>query len=163
MSFQSCLTLASPRGGTMAATNSRYKKRTSRQRLRRGYQLVAPGGKMLDMVEQALQQQGHQQLPMQPGTATVLPPLGQITRSEDRFHPLEIQFDLPAAAIPGQYRRRLRHLGRDVGPDHEVPRQEPSQPRQLLLLLRRPLPQRASLQTGRPAVSFDRHQPPRVV
>ena len=57
----------------MAATNSRYKKRTSRQRLRRGCQLVAPGGKMLDILEQAFQQQGHQQLPVQPGAATVLP------------------------------------------------------------------------------------------
>src|SRR5207249_7631141 len=100
MSLQRCLTLASPKRGTMAATNSRYRKRTSRQRLRRGCQLVTPGGKMLDMLEQAFQQQGHQQLPVQPGPATVLPPLRQITQSEDRFHPLEIQLDLPAAAIP---------------------------------------------------------------
>src|SRR5437773_4083203 len=100
MSFQRCLTLASPKGGTMAATNSRYRKRTSRQRLRRGCQLVAPGGKMLDIVEQAFQQQGHQQLPVQPGTATVLPPLRQITQSEDRFHPLEIQFNFAVILPP---------------------------------------------------------------
>src|SRR5260370_3564224 len=105
MSFHRSMTLASPKGGTMAATNSRYRKRTSRQRLRRSCQLVAPGGKMLDVVEQAFQQQGHQQLPVQPGTATILPPLRQLTQSEDRFHPFETQFDLPAAAIPGQHRR----------------------------------------------------------
>src|SRR5277367_2224302 len=102
MSFQRCLTLVSPKGGTMAATSSRCRKWTSRQRLRRGCQLVTPGGKMLDILEQAIQQQGHQQLPVQPSSATVLPPLGQFTQSEDRFHPLEIQFDLPAATIPSQ-------------------------------------------------------------
>src|SRR4051794_4512086 len=100
MAFQRRMTLASPNGGTMAATSSRYKNWTSRQRLRRSCQLVAPGGKMLDGLEQAIQQQGHQQLPVQPSSATVVPPLGQITQPEDRFHPLEIQFNLPAATIP---------------------------------------------------------------
>src|SRR5438067_11029964 len=102
MSFQRSITWGKPNGGTMAATSSRYRKRTSRQRLRRTCQLVAPGGKMLDILEQAIQQQGHQQLPVQPSSATVLPPLGQITQAEDRFHPLEIPFNLPAATIPGQ-------------------------------------------------------------
>src|SRR4051794_5492534 len=106
MSFHRCMTVASPKGGTMAATSSRYKKRTSRQRLRRSCQLVAPGGKMLNLVEQAFQQQGHQQLPVQPGTATILAPLRQLSQPEDRFQPLETEFDLPAAAIPGQHRRR---------------------------------------------------------
>src|SRR5215208_863089 len=84
----------------MAATNSRYMKWTSRQRLRRSCQLVAPGGKMLGIVEQAFQQQGHQQLAVQPGAAAVIPLLGQISQSEDRFHPLETQFDLPAIIPP---------------------------------------------------------------
>src|SRR5207253_169070 len=98
--------LVSPEGGTMAATSSRYKKRTSRQRLRRGVQLVAPGGKMLGLVEQSFQQQRHQQLPVQPGTTTVLSLLRQFPQFEDRFHPLEAKFDLPAAAIPVQHGRR---------------------------------------------------------
>ncbi len=67
---------------------------------------------MLDMIEQAFQQQGDQQLPMQPGSATVRPLLGQITQSKDRFHPLEIQLDLPAATIPGQNRGRVQHRRR---------------------------------------------------
>ena len=46
---------------------------------------------MLGVVEQAFQQQGHQQLSVQPSTATVLPPLRHSTQSEDRFQPLEIQ------------------------------------------------------------------------
>src|SRR3954471_8651262 len=108
MSFQRWMTLASPNGGTMAATSSRYRKRTSRQRLRRGCQLVAPGGKMLGVVEQSVQQQGHQQLAVQPGTTTIISPLRQLPQSEDRFHPLETQFDLPAAAIPGQNRLRVQ-------------------------------------------------------
>ena len=163
MSFQRCLTLASPKGGTMAATSSRYRNWTSRQRLRRGCQLVSPGGKMLDGVEQAFQQQGHQQLPVQPGSATILPLFRQIPQSKDRFHPLEIPFNLPAATIPGQHGRRVQHRRQHVGPDKEVPRQQQSRPRQLLLLLGGSLPQRPPLPAGRPAVSFDRHQPPRVV
>jgi hypothetical protein len=55
MSFQRCMTLASPKGGMMDDTSSRYRKWISRQRLRRGYQLVAPGGKMLGVVEQTFQ------------------------------------------------------------------------------------------------------------
>src|ERR1043166_4615758 len=119
MSFQRFMTLAIPTGGTMAATSSRYRKRTSRQRLRRSCQLVAPGGKMLGMVEQAFQQQGHQQFPVQPGPATVLPPLRQFPQSEDRFHSLETQFDLPAAAIPGQDRGHVQRLRWHIGPDEE--------------------------------------------
>src|SRR3954470_19620677 len=102
MASQRCRTLANPNGGKMAATNSRYKNWTSRQRLRRSCQIVAPGGKMLGVVEQAFQQQGHQQLAVQPGTTTIIPLLRQISQSEDRFHPLETQFNLPTAAIPGQ-------------------------------------------------------------
>src|SRR3954464_2532676 len=108
MSFHRRMTVASPKGGTMAATSSRYKKRTSRQRLRRNCQLVAPGGKMLNLVEQAFQQQGHQQLPVPPGTTTIRPPLRQLTQPEDRFQPLETQFDWPAAAIPGPHRHRVQ-------------------------------------------------------
>src|ERR1043166_7768129 len=100
MSSQRCRTVANPKGGMMAATSSRYRKWTSRQRLRRSCQLVAPGGKMLGLVEQAFQQQRHQQLAVQPGTTAVIPPLRQISQPEDRFQPLETQFDLPAAAIP---------------------------------------------------------------
>src|SRR5262245_37364400 len=137
MSFQRCMTLASPKGGTMAATSSRYRKRTSRQRLRRRGQRVAPGGKRLGVVEQAFQPQGHQPFAVQPGTATILSLLRHSTQSADRFHPLEIQFNLPAAAIPGQNRYRVQRLGWHVGPDEEVPRQEQSRPRQLLLLLGR--------------------------
>src|SRR5438132_13929236 len=99
--------LANPAGGTIAATSSRYKKRTSRQRLRRSVRLVAPGGKMLGLVEQSSQQQRHQQLPVQPGAATVLPLLGQLPQPEDRFHPLEAELDLPAAAVPVQHGRRV--------------------------------------------------------
>src|SRR5690349_17570147 len=102
--------LVSPEGGTIAATSSRYKKRTSRQRLRRRVQLVAPGGKMLGLVEQSLQQQRHQQLPMQPGTTAVLPLLRQLPQVKDRFHALETKFDLPAAAVPVQHGRRVQHL-----------------------------------------------------
>src|SRR2546422_177149 len=60
MSFQRCMTLTNPKGGTMAATRSWYMKRTSRQRLRRFCHLVAPGGKMLGIVEQSFQQHRHQ-------------------------------------------------------------------------------------------------------
>src|SRR5437899_4613370 len=102
--------LVSPEGGTMAATSSRYMKRTSRQRLRRGAQLVAPGGKMLGLVEQSFQQQRHQQLPVQPGTATVRSLLQQFSQAEDRFHPLETKFDLPAATVPVQHGLRAQHL-----------------------------------------------------
>ena len=163
MSFHRCMTLANPNGGTMAATSSRYRKRISRQQLRRSCQLVAPGEKMLDVVEQAFPQQGYQKLPVQPGTATVLPLLGPITQPEDRFEPLEAQFDLPAATIPGQNSRPVQRLRRHLGPDEEVTRQEQNRPRHLLLLLGRPLPQRPPLQSGRPAVSFDRHQSSWVV
>src|SRR5436305_14487294 len=108
----------------MAVTNSRYMKWTSRQRLRRSCQLVSPGGKMLGIVEQAFQQQGHQQLAVQPGTAAIIPPLRQISQPEDRSHPLETQFDLPAAAIPApnslHAQCRLWHLG----PHDEVPSQD---------------------------------------
>src|SRR5205823_10511124 len=99
--------LVSPEGGTIAATSSRYMKRTSRQRLRRKVQLVAPGGKMLGLVEQAFQQQSHQQLPVQPGSTTVRPLLGQLPQPEDRFQPLETQFDLPPAPIPVQHGGRV--------------------------------------------------------
>src|SRR5205807_5428080 len=116
--------LASPAGGTTAATSSRYKKRTSRQRLRRAAQLVTPGGKMLGLVEQSLQQQRHQQLAVQPGTATVLPLLRQLPQPQDRFHPLETKFDLPAAAVPVQHRRRGQRPRRHVRPDVEVSRQK---------------------------------------
>src|SRR5947199_5879449 len=100
MASQRCRTLANPKGGKMAATSSRYKKWTSRQRLRRNCQLVAPGGKMLGVVEQAFQQQGHQQLAVQPGTTAIIPPLRQIPQPEDRFHLLKTQFDLPAIIPP---------------------------------------------------------------
>jgi hypothetical protein len=42
---------------------------------------------------------------VQPGTAAIIAPLRQISQPEDRFHPLETQFNLPAAAIPGQNSR----------------------------------------------------------
>jgi len=112
--------LANPTGGTMAATSSRYKKRTSRQRLRLSRQLVAPGGKKLGGGEQVFQHQGYQELSMQPGTATVRSPLRQFTESEDRFHSLKHKFDLPATAIPGQHRRRVQNRHRHVG--HRVNR-----------------------------------------
>ena len=38
---------------------------------------------MLDMLEQAFQQQGHQQFPVQPGTTTVFPLLRQLPQAED--------------------------------------------------------------------------------
>src|SRR3954471_11642537 len=100
MSSHLCRTLANPKGGKMAVTNSRYRKRTSRQRLRRSCQLVAPGGKMLGIVEQAFQQQGHQQLAVQPGTAAVIAPFWQIPEPKDRLHPLKTQLDLPAIIPP---------------------------------------------------------------
>jgi hypothetical protein len=162
MSSQRSMTLANPNGGTMATTSSRCRKRTSRQRLRRGHQLVAPGGKKLGGVEQVFQQQGHQELAVQPGTATVRFPLRQFIQSDNRFHPLEHKFNLPATAIPVQHRRRVQDRRRHVGPDEEVSRQEQRRPRQLLLFLGRPFLQRPPLQTGRQAVSFDRHQPPWV-
>src|SRR3954447_2571549 len=121
MSFQRWMTLASPDGGTMAATRLRNRKRTSRQRLRRGYQLVAPGGKMLGVLEQAIQQQGHQQLPVQPGTTTVLPPLGQITQAQDRFHPLEMQLNFPAPPKPGQPPPCPQPPPRPGGPSQKIP------------------------------------------
>ena len=55
---------------------------------------------MLGLVEQSFQQQRHQQLPVQPGTAAVRPSLGQLPQSEDRFHPLETKLDLPAMMPP---------------------------------------------------------------
>src|SRR5947209_15098842 len=102
--------LANPAGGTMAATSSRYMKRTSRQWLRRNVQLVAPGGKMLGLVEQSFQQQRDQQLPMQPGATTVRPLLGQLPQPQDRFHSFETQFDLPPAAVPMQHGGRVEHV-----------------------------------------------------
>src|SRR3954452_21021068 len=121
MSSQRCRTLANPKGGKMAATNSRNMKWTSRQRLRRSCQLVAPGGKMLGIVEQAFQQQGHQQLAVQPGTATIMPPLRQISQPKDRFHPLETQFNLPAGAIPGQNTPPVQAPGRTFSPPKKFP------------------------------------------
>src|SRR4051812_8814127 len=139
MSSHRWRTLANPKGGKMAATNSRYMKWTSRQRLRRSCQLVAPGGKMLGIVEQAFQQQGHQQLAVQPGTAAVIPPLRQISQPEDRFQPLETQFNLPAAAVPGQDTLHGQCLRGDVSPHEEVPSQEQGHLGWLPLLLRCPL------------------------
>src|SRR3954471_13848075 len=124
MSSHLCRTLANPKGGKMAVTNSRYRKWTSRQRLRRSCQLVAPGGKMLGIVEQAFQQQGHQQLAVKPGTAAIIPPLRQISQPEDRFQPLETQLNLPAAAIPGQNSLHGQRRRGDVGPHEEIPSQE---------------------------------------
>jgi hypothetical protein len=119
ISFQHCRILANPRGGTIAATNSRYLKRTSRQRLRRSGQRLPPGGKMLGVVEQAFQQEGYQQLAVKPGAATVIPLLGQLAQSENRFQPLEMQFDLPAI-MPAKreacsrHRSALRHACRSL-------------------------------------------------
>src|SRR3954468_22901190 len=160
MSSQRWRTLANPKGGKMAATNSRYMKWTSRQRLRRSCQLVAPGGKMLGIVEQAFQQQGHQQLAVQPGTAAIIPPLRQISQPEDRFHPLETQFDLPSTAIPGQNSLHAQGLRRNVSPHEEVPSQEQGRLRRIPLLLRRPLAHRLLFQGGGPTVPVDRQQPP---
>src|SRR5215217_4205324 len=128
MASQRCRTLANPKGGMMAAASSRYKKWTSRQRLRRSCQLVAPGGKMLGVVEQSVQQQRHQQLAVQPGTTAVIPPLRQISQAEDRFHPLEAQFNLPTAAIPGQNGLRVQCHRGDVGPYEEIASQEQGRP-----------------------------------
>src|SRR5581483_5788884 len=135
MTFHRCMILANPAGGTMAATNSRYMKRTSRQWLRRNIQLVAPGGKMLGFVEQSFQQQRYQQFPMQPGATTVRSLLGQLAQAEDRFHAFESQFDLPPTAVPMQHSGGVEHIRSHVCPDVEIACQKERGPRQALLLL----------------------------
>jgi len=74
---------------------------------------------MLNGVEQAFQQQGHQQLPVQPGTATILRRFA-VPPAKDRFHRFETEFDLPAAAIPSHTAtasRRPSHGGWSVKPN----------------------------------------------
>ena len=117
---------------------------------------------MLGRVEQSFQQQGHQQFPVQPGTATGLRPLGKLPQAQERLHPLEAQFDLPAAAVPGQHGRRIQHLHRRIGPNEEVPRQEQRPPRQPLLFLGGALPQSVPLQARRPPAALDGHQASRI-
>ena len=164
MSFQRCLTLASPKGGTMAATSSRYRNWTSRQRLRRGCQLVSPGGKMLDGVEQAFQQQGHQQLPRAarlgnyPPSFSANPPV----RGDD-FIRLKYR-----SICQRQRYQASTAVASSIAVNTSVqtktyPASNRAVRDSFFCFLEARFRNARRSQAGRPAVWFDRHQPPRVV
>ena len=85
----------------------------SRQALRgrRRPQLVSPGGNSAGVADEFLHQQGHEQLPVQPGPGAVLVVLGQMAEFSQRLEALEHQFDLPPRAIPLEHVRSAE-LGR---------------------------------------------------
>jgi hypothetical protein len=91
---------------------------TSRHRERRTRESVSPGGSSIGGLDHSFDQETGQQLAVElaAGASWIL--LRQMTKPEERLHPLEAQFDLPAASIEAQDLVGRRLL-RQTGPNHE--------------------------------------------
>ena len=76
----------------------------SRQALggRRWRQMVSPRGKGERVADQFLDQQGHEQFPVEPGLGALVIPFGQRPPLRQGLEALENQFHLPAQAVPPQ-------------------------------------------------------------
>src|SRR5947209_10403177 len=87
--------------GLMAVLRRCNMSDVSRQRQRRGIGLerIAPGKKALGQGDQSLDQDGDQELALQPSLGALRINLFEMAEGEQRFEPLEGQFDLPSATV----------------------------------------------------------------
>ena len=87
--------------GLMAVLRRCNMSDVSRQRQRRGIGLerIAPGKKALGQGDQSLDQDGDQELALQPSLGALRINLFEMAEGEQRFESLEGQFDLPSATV----------------------------------------------------------------
>ena len=135
MTFQRFNAMANPQRGVIAAINSRYKNRISRHRLRRGCHSVTPGGKTICCFQQPIQQHRDQEFALEPSSGASIRSLRQLTQTQNRFHPLEREFDLPPQAVQFQKASGGQGLGRKVRPKEDITGQKAGDPRDGPLLL----------------------------
>src|SRR5581483_11442334 len=99
--------VASSRVRGVIASRTRSKaKLNSRHRLRIGgfpVKVIAPGGNRAPYPRQALGEQSHQQLGVQPGSAAGIDLFRHVHELDNGLQTLERQLDLPPLAIALQY------------------------------------------------------------
>src|ERR1700732_3302754 len=98
---QRCNACSREIAGFMAALRRCSISEVSRQRQRRGIgrERIAPGKKALGQGDQCLDQNGDQELALQPSLGTLRVDFFKMTERQQRLETLEGQFHLPSAAI----------------------------------------------------------------
>src|SRR5438132_5646744 len=105
--------------GLMAVLRRCNMSDVSRQRQRRGIGLerIAPRKKALGQGDQSLDEDGDQELALQPRLRALGINLFEMAEGEQRFEPLEGQFDLPSATV--HFKDAWRRDVRTKGSEHE--------------------------------------------
>src|SRR5882757_10444415 len=88
--------------GLMAVLSRCSIREVSRQRQRCGIgggDRVSPGGKTLRQGDQRFDQNGDQELALEPGSSPLGVDLLEVAKGEQRFEPLEGELDLPATSV----------------------------------------------------------------